>query len=95
MLIDKGLSEGDIITIKLTSGEELVARLVEENDSAIKLQRPMVLTAGKDGLMMVPYLFTVDPLRQVKIYKSTVTVMEPTEQNAAKRFVEATTGIVT
>lgn len=29
MLIDKGVSAGEVITLKLTSGEELVAKLVE------------------------------------------------------------------
>ena len=30
MLIDKGVSAGEVVTLKLTSGEELVARLNEE-----------------------------------------------------------------
>jgi len=30
MLINKGVSEGEVITLKLTSGEEIVAKLVED-----------------------------------------------------------------
>ena len=30
MLIDKGISSGEVITFKLTSGEELVAKLIED-----------------------------------------------------------------
>jgi hypothetical protein len=30
MLIDKGVSAGEVITLKLTSGEEIVAKLSEE-----------------------------------------------------------------
>ena len=37
MIIDKGVSVGDVVTIKLTSGEELLASLVEETDKYIKL----------------------------------------------------------
>ncbi len=61
MLINKGVSSGDIVTIKLTSGEELVAKLIEENPMQIKIARPLVLTMGQQGIGMVPYLFTVDP----------------------------------
>ena len=31
MLIDKGVAEGEVITLKLTSGEEIVAKLVGFN----------------------------------------------------------------
>ena len=36
MLIDKGVLIGEVITLKLTSGEELVAKLTEEKDSYYK-----------------------------------------------------------
>ena len=67
MLINKGVSSGDIVTIKLTSGEELVAKLIEENPMQIKIARPLVLTMGQQGIGMVPYLFTVDPDKDIKI----------------------------
>ena len=43
MLINKGVSVGEVITLKLTSGEELVAKLVEETDSYYKLSRIQVI----------------------------------------------------
>ena len=95
MLINKGMAEGDIITIKLTSGEELVAKLVEENAVSIKVSKPVVLTANQNGIAMVPYLFTVSQDRHISIAKGTVTVFEQTEAGAAKQFIQATTGIVT
>lgn len=95
MLINKGIAEGDIVTIKLTSGEELVAKLVEETAVSIKVSKPVVLTANKDGIMMVPYLFTVSHDKHVSIAKGTVTVFELTDAPAAKQFIQATTGIVT
>ena len=46
MLIDKGVSAGEVITLKLTSGEEIVAKLVEETATHYKLSKPMVIGMG-------------------------------------------------
>lgn len=95
MIIDKGVSPGEVITIKLTSGEELVANLVEERDSFIKVSRPLVLTMGQQGIGMVPYLFTVDVTRHIKLQKATIVVMEPSDKESASQYTKATTGIIT
>jgi len=93
MLIDKGVSEGEVITLKLTSGEELVAKLVEDGAAYYKLSRPMVIGMGKQGPGLMPYLFTVHPDKDVKISKATVTVAEATDKQFADQFIESTTGI--
>jgi hypothetical protein len=93
MLINKGMSSGDVITLKLTSGEELVAKLSEETDGYYKLSRPMVIGMGQQGPGLMPYLFTVSPNADVKLQKSTVTVAELTDESFAKQFLESTTGI--
>jgi hypothetical protein len=33
MLISKGVAAGEVVTFKLTSGEEVVAKLVEETET--------------------------------------------------------------
>lgn len=93
MLIDKGVSAGEIVTIKLTSGEELIAKLVEETDTHYKLGRPMVLSMTQQGIGMMPYLFTVNPEKDVKLNKSTVTVIEATDKAFADQFIQSTTSI--
>jgi hypothetical protein len=93
MLIDKGVTAGEVITLKLTSGEELVAKLSEETDSYYKLSKPMVIGMGQKGPGLMPYLFTVNPDKEVKLLKTTVTVAEPTDQEFAKQFLESTSGI--
>ena len=92
MIIDKGVSPGEVVTIKLTSGEELIASLVEENDKYIKVARPRVLTSAQGGIGMAPYLFTVDPDKEIKLARATVVVLEPTEKESASSYTKATTG---
>lgn len=94
MLIDKGVSAGEVVTIKLTSGEELVAHLVEERDDFLKVARPLVLTSSQQGIGMVPYLFTVDPEKTIKLNKSTIVVLEPSDKDSASQYTKATTGII-
>ena len=93
MLIDKGVTAGEVITLKLTSGEELVAKLVEETDAYYKLSRPMVIGMGAQGPGLMPYLFTVHPDKEVKLLKTTVTLAEATDKQFADQFIQNTTGI--
>jgi len=93
MLISKGFSEGEVVTLKLTSGEEIVAKLVEDGPLHYKLKNPQVIGMGPKGPGLMPYLFTVNPSTEVKLQKSTVTVAEATDEAFAKQFIESTTGI--
>jgi hypothetical protein len=93
MLIDKGVTVGEVITLKLTSGEEIVAKLAAETDSHYKLSRPMVIGMGERGPGLMPYLFTVNPEKEIKLSKITVTVAEATDKAFADQFVQSTTGI--
>ena len=93
MLIDKGVCEGEVITLKLTSGEEIVAKLVEDGATYYKLSRPMVIGMGQQGPGLMPYLFSVSPDKDIKISKVTVTVAEATDKAFADQFIQSTTGI--
>jgi hypothetical protein len=93
MLIDRGVSVGEVITIKLTSGEELVAKLIEETSTHYKLAKPLVLSMGPKGIGMVPYLFTVSPDKDISLNKSTVTVISNSDKEFADQYLQGTTGI--
>lgn len=93
MLVDKGISSGEVITIKLTSGEEIVAKLIEDQIMHYKLANPMVIAMSPKGPALMPYLFTVSPSKQIRIAKSVVAVAEATDKAFADQFTEQTTGI--
>jgi hypothetical protein len=93
MLIDRGMVEGGVVTFKLTSGEEIVAKLVEDGAAYYKLSRPMVIGMGQQGPGLMPYLFTVHPDKDVKLNKSVVAMAEATDEQFAKQFLQSTTGI--
>ena len=93
MLIDLGVREGEVVTLKLTSGEEIVAKLVEDGPAYYKICRPMVIGMTQKGPGLMPYLFTVHPDKDVKLFKTTVVMAEATDEAFAKQFIESTTGI--
>lgn len=93
MLINKGVTSGEVVTIKLTSGEELVARLDEEKDTHYSLSKPMVITVGPNGLGLLPYMFTVAKDKSVNLSKSNVNVIVSTDKQFADQYLESTTSI--
>ena len=93
MLIDKGVTIGEVVTLKLTSGEELVAKLVDDGPMFYKLSHPQVIGMGPKGPGLMPYLFTVDPDKEVRLNKGTVVVIEATDKTFADQFIQSTTGI--
>jgi len=93
MLIDKGLIEGSIVTVKLINGEELIARLVEETATSYKISKPLTLSAGPKGMGMIPFLFTVDLEKDLTLFKSSVMVITTTDKEFANQYTQGTTGI--
>jgi len=93
MLIDKGVSAGEVITLKLTSGEEIVARLNEETATHYKLTKPMVIAMGAKGPGLMPYLFTVSPDKDIALSKTTVTVAVASDKTFADQYMQSTTSV--
>ena len=93
MLIDKGFGPNEVVTFKLTSGEELVARLNEETATHYKLSKPMVIAMGPNGPGLLPYLFTVSPDKTIGLSKNTVTVAVTSDKQFASQYMQSTTNI--
>lgn len=86
---------GDTVSMKLTSGEEIVARLTEEKTDSWVVHKPLTLMQGPQGLVLGQWMITSDPLQDINIPKSNVMVITKTLEDHAKRYIEATTGIKT
>jgi len=50
MLIDTPYKNGDIVSIKLNSGEEVIAKLEDETGTHYKLSKPLMVAATQQGL---------------------------------------------
>jgi len=93
MIIETPYKATDTVTIKTVSGEEIVARFIEEDDKTISLEKPMTIMASQQGIGLGPFTFTINPDARVKINKSAVLVVHKTDGEMAKQYVSSTTGI--
>jgi len=95
MLIETPYKEGDTISLKLSSGEEIVARLDKEDDTYYTLKKPMVLIAQPEGLGLAPYMFSVSPDNKFMLRTNSVSCVSKTQDEIGKQYTQQTTGIMT
>jgi len=93
MLIETPYKNGDTVSIKLTSGEEIVARLEQESDTEFVLHKPMALVAGQQGLGMAPFMFSVSPDAKFHLRVQAVSCLAKTEKELASQYTQQTTGL--
>ena len=87
------ITANDTISIKLMSGEEIVARFLEHDAEYIAVQRPMAIVNLPSGVGLGPFMFTVPQHGEYKIVKNNVVTWAKTEVNMAKKYGEGTTGL--
>ena len=92
MLIEKGFSNGDIVSLKIVNGDELIARFEEETSDTIKITKPLAITMSQQGLGMIPWIFLGDD-ETVTVQKSHVFVMVNSKKDAATQYRQSTTSI--
>lgn len=93
MLIETPYKNGDTVSLKLTSGEEVVARLEEEKADSFILHKPLMVTATQQGLGLAPFMFTIGPDAKVNIDTSKVVCIVKTLDEMSKQYIKSTTGI--
>ena len=92
MLFDKPLKSGETVTIKLTTGEELIARFEEENNGDVITSKPVVLAPGAQGIGMVPWIMSAEP-DKVKINKVNILTYVTTQKEISDKYIEMTSSI--
>jgi hypothetical protein len=95
MLIDVR-KDGDVVTLKMSSGEELLGCFMGEDTGTYTIDRPVTLSVGpKGGPALTPYLMTVNPgnTRNLKINKSLVVCVANTDKELADQYTSALSGI--
>lgn len=99
MLLEKKIEVNDVITIKLTTGEELMAKLVSENSDSITITKPMMINVGADragnvGVQMVPYfVLTADHDSRFEIKNNHILLKIRPNDQAKNGYIQNTTGI--
>ena len=92
MLLEKPMASGDVVSLKLINGDEIIARLESDDDKGITITKPLAITAGPQGLGMIPWVFLGNK-ETFTLKKEHVFVMVPSKKEAADQYMQGTTGI--
>ncbi len=93
MLIEIPYKSGDTITIKLSSGDEVIGRFESKDDANYHLNKPMTFIMGPQGLGLVPYLFSAAKDAKIAISRNFVISVSKTDAEISKTYIHQTTGL--
>jgi len=93
MLIEAPYTTGDVISVRLSSGEEIVGKLVTDETSTMKLKQPLMAMMSEKGLAMIPFMLTVDPEKDLTVSKNQIVITAKSHKEVADHYLQSTTGI--
>lgn len=94
MLVNKSDFEvGDVIGLKLVNGDEIIAKLVEENATHWVLDKPCVVVGGAKGIGLMQAMFSLDPEKSIKVKSEHVMMTCQAINQMRDHYTQVTTGI--
>ena len=83
MLVTSDFKINDVITFRLNTGEEIVAKLTEEKMDSYIVSKPLVIILQEKGPVMAPMMISAD----------CVTMSASTVKEIKKAYLETTSGL--
>ena len=84
---------GQIISLKLSSGDEVVGKIIGQTADGITLSKPVILAASREGLAMVPFMMTGNPESDYLFKTNNIMCIVETNDQVSDVYVQTTTGI--
>ena len=85
---------GDIVSLKLSTSEEVIARFESETDETMLLNKPMSFMMGPNGVGLVPFFFSAPKDFKVTISKTNIIGMITPDENVAKQYQRQTSSVI-
>jgi hypothetical protein len=93
MLVENKFKSNEVISFKVSSGEEILGRYVREDDVSFYITKPSVLMMNQQGMGMIPYMMTVSPDAEYAIARASVITYARTDDEIGKQYLSRTSGI--
>ncbi len=94
MIVNKTFEVGDIVSFKISSGEELVGKIVSTTSTDYILNRPLALGMGPKGPVFTPYMVTVDFKNDdLVLSKNHVVALTKTVEQVKSAYTQSVSGI--
>ena len=89
------IEPNSIVTIKLDSGEEVIAKFVVDLDKYITIVKPLVIMMGPQGLAFGTWVATMNHDKDINVAKEHIITMGITQDKVSSEYVNATSPIKT
>ena len=84
---------GDVVSFKLATGDEIIARLSEDTDTEFVLDKPCTILPSQQGMGLIQAVLTADQERKFYLSKHHVVLHAPSIDAMQKHYLKTTTGI--
>ena len=88
-------SNGDVIVLKMISGEEVIVKVESESvfPETLIVRHPHVVSSNGEAFALMPYIITSDEDRPVEINTNTISAIASPLEGVANAYIERTSGI--
>jgi len=95
MLIEKSkYKPGDVINLKLFSGDEVVGELITVSEHHYELKKPCIVVTSPDGIGLIQAMFGLDPDLENLVYQRQHCITEcRTHEKMRDHYVTVTTAL--
>ena len=96
MLIENTtLEENDVIAMKTTNGEEVVAKFKSLTCDDIRVTKPFILAPTPQGIAMVPFMISLTDGAEITIDRASVVSHTKARKEVADAYTQQTSNIMT
>ena len=95
MLKEKTYEKGDIVTVYLQTGQEILGKLDSEDDNYIVITKPLTIAMGPKGAAFQTFTITGDSENNVYFKQEKVITMLKTRKETTDAYTQATSTIIT
>jgi len=93
MLLKQPLKEGQIYSLKLFNGDEIIGKLISHDTMKYVISKPLVCILTSNGLALTQWMMTADIDQNFEINAAIVTNISKTRKEISNKYIESTTGI--
>jgi len=93
MLVSKKYDAGSIVCFKISNGDEVVAKIVEETDTGFVVSKPCTVIPSPQGLGLMQSLISADINTNITLNKSHIIMSAPVITDIENHYIRTTTGI--